>query len=141
MDWNALLDQVVHYAIQAAVAALMPLVVGIAIQALRRLNISLSEKQQERVNRFATEAAQYAEERVSALVKIGIVKTADAAQRKLGEALAHMRETAPRVPDDQARLMITKALPRVGLGASAPDGAPQVLVAVDGKTVTVTEKP
>lgn len=119
---HALIDPIVHYILEAAVATISTAATAIVVQLAHALHIKLTELQETRIRAIVQQAAQYAEESVEAEAKKctlqGSVAFVDKGAAKMRTALAYLKGRLPKLSQPQAETMLTAELVHVGVGAT-----------------------
>lgn len=101
--------------VQTAVILLVPVIVGIAVQVLRRVGLQVSASQQARMQAIAENAVLAAEEWAVARAKRKFPVSSD---QKLERALETILYKVPGIDREEAKELVDAALPKVGLGAT-----------------------
>jgi hypothetical protein len=114
---DQLLSELVSVILAAAAAALAPLVVSVALQFLRRLNIELSEAHQAKLEFWARRGILIAEEWAAQRIKAQVGQVTST--QKLEKAIAAMLDKVPGITRDEAIEIIHAQLPTLGAGAAA----------------------
>lgn len=111
---DALLD-VMRLSIEIAVATLAPLLVGIAVQYLRRLNVQLSAEQQAKLEHAVEQVILEVEEWAAQRLKANL---AVSSPDKLTRAATGLLQLRPDLSLNQAIELIHAQLPKMGTGAT-----------------------
>lgn len=108
-------DQILGIVIQGSVALILPAIVAVLVQALRKYGIQIGAEQQARLQVIAENAVLAAEEWAVARIKRA-VPTSDG--EKFERAAEIVVSKVPGISDDEAHDLIHAALPKIGLGAT-----------------------
>jgi hypothetical protein len=109
------MDEILKLILQTAIMALVPTIVAMAIQTLRRLHIQLSAEQEARLDAAVRRAILEAEEWAAGRLKSKLPVTS---YQKLSRAVEQVTPAFDLTPE-QAEARVKAALPELGLGASA----------------------
>lgn len=112
---NELLTQVTH----ALGGILAAAIVAVAVQLLRRLNISIDADRKAKLEYVVRQAVLAVEERAAALAKQHGAAVIMTANEKAQAALEAVVERIHNVDVDEARQVIQAVLPQLGIGATA----------------------
>jgi hypothetical protein len=110
-------NQIAHAITNVAIAVLVPLLVMLAVKALKKLGISLDAEKQAQLEYVAKQAALKVEEVAANRIAAGLSKMSPTA--KLRDAIGTVIDKLPNVSAKEAEDAIHAALPQIGAGASA----------------------
>jgi len=109
------MDYFLHVVVQASLVILVPILVGAAVQLLRRINIQLSEVQQAALDKVIRRAILEAEEWGAARLKAKLPVTS---HQKL-ERASNVITTTTKLSVADAEMRIRAMLPETHAGAAA----------------------
>lgn len=107
-------NELVKSVLIASVGLLGPLVVGVLVQLLRKVNVELSSAQEQKVRELVQNVLLEVEEWASHRLKAQIPVTSG---QKLSRAVEAILNKIPGIDEAEAELLVRQELPKVGLGA------------------------
>jgi len=108
------IDELVKTVLLALVPVVAGLVVSVLVRLFQRIGLQLSAENQARTEKLVHDAIFFAEEKVASAIKRG-VKPVDT---KLQTAVKQVLDKIPGITQDEAIVLITAELPKLGLGTA-----------------------
>jgi len=114
---ETILDEVVKLVFSVAALVIAPLAVALVARLLRKVGLSLDAEKQAKIEKIARDGILLAEEKAARLVKAKLRPMLSS--EKLAMAMKHLLDQVPGISTDEAELIVTQELPKVGVGATA----------------------
>jgi hypothetical protein len=110
----------IHPALDALMLAIGTGIVGVLVQLFKKLKLTLSAQAEAKVAYYVQQAIAYAEEKIEALLKKGVIKAEDTAKLKMAEAINYLLSKVPGLNSLKAKEDIIAGLGSSPFGASTP---------------------
>lgn len=117
---NDLLTEALRTILQTALAALVPMLIALIVQQLRKVGLQVNAEHQAKLEHYAQLAALEAEEWASQRIKAHIGQVLP--REKLERAIATLLDRVPGITRQEATAIIHAQLPLLGAGAAAALG-------------------
>lgn len=114
MDFQPILNEIVKSVIVASIGLLGPILVGAAVQMLRKYNVELSDAQQAQLRSSVQNILVEVEEWAAHRIKADLTVTSG---MKMERAVERIAKIAPQLSEEDASKLVREELPKVGLGA------------------------